>query len=348
MNFSIARAVVADLGGTNSRFALATRDAQGAIHLAHAVTMESRSSNSLDPLIHAYRAQLTADEASVASFGLAVAGPVVHGKCVATNLPWVLEVDALRASLQTSHVALMNDFEAVAWGVRESPAELLETLQRGQMNAASPLAVIGAGTGLGEALATMGERFAVMPTEGGHADFAPRDAFEDGLLAMLRVRFPEHVSVERVVSGPGISSIFEYALMVQRGVLPRSDVQRYEAMLAKENPERDVVQGASEGDALCGEVLDRFVDLYGAEAGNFALKSLPRAGLYIAGGLATRMIDRMRARFLSAFLAKGRMRGVLEEMPVHMVIDPQVGLRGAAARVFAEMHGNYSFGSECQ
>lgn len=343
---SFATAVVADLGGTHSRFALATRDERGAIELAHAVTMESRSSASLDPLIHAYRAQLPALAARVDLFGLAVAGPVANGKCFATNLPWVLDADALRASLQARHVALMNDFEAVAWGVRETPAALLETLQTGRMNASAPLGVIGAGTGLGEALATLGERFVVMPTEGGHADFAARDAFEDGLLAMLRLRFPEHVSVERIVSGPGISAILEHTLATQRDVLSAIDVTRFEAMLAKDEPARDVVQGAAEGDALCGAVLDRFVDLYGAEAGNFALKSLPRAGLYIAGGLATRMMERMRARFLRAFLAKGRMRGVLEDVPVHVVLDPQVGLRGAAARVFAEMHGNYSFGSE--
>ncbi len=343
---SLTTAVVADLGGTHSRFALATRDEQGAIHLAHAITMESRSSASLDPLIHAYRAQLPAEAASIAAFGLAVAGPVANGKCVATNLPWVLDAEALRASLQATHVALMNDFEAVAWGVRETPTDLLETLQSGRFQASAPLAVIGAGTGLGEALATLGERFVVMPTEGGHADFAARDPFEDGLLAMLRLRFPEHVSVERIVSGPGIAAILEHALATQRHALLAADVARYEAMLAKEEPARDVVEGASLGDALCGAVLDRFVDLYGAEAGNFALKSLPRAGLYIAGGLATRMMTRVRARFLAAFLAKGRMRGVLHDVPVHVVLDPQVGLRGAAARVFAEMRGNYSFGGE--
>lgn len=341
---SFATAVVADLGGTHSRFALAIRDDHGAIHLTHAVTMQSRSSASLDPLIHAYRAQLASDAAS--AFGLAVAGPVANGKCIATNLPWVLDADALRASLKASHLALMNDFEAVAWGVRETPAVLLETLQTGKMNTSAPLGVIGAGTGLGEALATSGERFVVMPTEGGHTDFAARDAFEDGLLAMLRLRFPDHVSVERIVSGPGICAILEHVLATQRSALSTADAQRYEAMLSNDEPARDVVQRAGEGDALCGAVLDRFVDLYGAEAGNFALKSLPRAGLYIAGGLATRMMERIRARFLAAFLAKGRMRGVLQEVPVHVVLDPEVGLRGAAARVFAEMHGNYCFGSE--
>ena len=330
------RAIVADIGGTHSRFALATRDAAGAIHLEHAMTFESRSAPSLEPLLAAYRAQLSGGDAEVASFGLAVAGPVADGACVATNLPWVLHAETIRLGLQAAHVVLMNDFEAVAWGVQETPPSLLETLQQGHVRADKPIAVIGAGTGLGEALALRhGGSFVVMPTEGGHADFAPSDAFDDGLLAMLRTRLQGHVSVERVVSGPGIAAILEHAL--RTSLVPVGDAARYEAMLSKDEPARDVVEGASEGDLLCGAVLDRFVDLYGAEAGNFALKSLPRGGLYIAGGLATRMMARMRSRFLAAFLAKGRMQRVLLEVPVHIVLDPQVGLRGAAARVFAEM-----------
>ena len=345
------RAIVADIGGTHSRFALATRTEQGEIQLAHAATYESRSAPSLEPLLESYCGQLGERGAGVAAFGLAVAGPVVGGRCTATNLPWVLDAGAMREGLKATHVALMNDFEAVAWGVPQTPPSLLETLQEGRPQHDKLIAVLGAGTGLGQALALRHQgAFLVMPTEGGHADFAPSDAFDMGLLAMLRGRLRGHVSVERVVSGPGIAAILEHALAAPLGPSLATDLSRYEAMLVKEEPARDIVQQASEGDLLCGAVLDRFVDLYGAEAGNFALKSLPRGGLYVAGGLAGRMMPRMRARFLPAFLAKGRMQGVLRELPIHVVLDPQVGLRGAAACIFAEMsassHGNYSFGIE--
>jgi glucokinase len=222
---------------------------------------------------------------------------------------------------------LLNDFEAVAWGVREVPPDLRRTLQAGRHDATGPIAVLGAGTGLGEALAVpVGQGLCVIPTEGGHADLAPRDAFEDALVVMLRQRFPDHVSWERVLSGRGLGALFEHVLAWEGGVRTPSD----EAVLLSEDPAREVIARRAV-DPRCARAVEAFVDLLGAEAGNLALKSIPSGGLFVAGGIAPRILDVVERRLMVSLLAKGRMRHVLERIPVHVVLDGQVGLRGAAA-----------------
>ncbi|MFO0708704.1 MAG: glucokinase [Sandaracinus sp.] len=321
-------ALVADVGGTHCRFALATHDETGAVELSAPHTYASASADGIEPLLLDHLSRCGARPGRIS---LAVAGPVEDGVCRTTNLPWRVDARAVRAALEArslgAEVTLLNDFEAVAWGVREVPAGLRVTLQAGPRDPSGVIAVLGAGTGLGEALAVPlpGGGLRVIPTEGGHADFGPRDAVDDGLLAFLRARFPDHVSYERVLSGPGLTAIFEH-LTDGTGVPVRGEV------LGVEDPAREIV-ARHERCPHCRAAVERFVDLLGAEAGNLALKSLPSGGLFVAGGLAPRLRGVVAERLLPAVLAKGRMRPVLGRLPIELVLDGQVGLRGAAACV---------------
>jgi glucokinase len=323
--------VVADVGGTNCRFAIASWE-RGALTLTGFHTYASASQPALEPLLFDY---LERTGATVTAAALAVAGPVEAGVCTATNLPWRVDEAAVGAALAARGIAatvrVLNDFEAVAWGVREVPAELRHTLQVGRHEPSGAIAVLGAGTGLGEALAVpLGTGLRVMPTEGGHGDLAPRDAFEDGLLALLRQRFPDHVSYERVLSGPGLAVLFEHVLAWE----PAARTASHDAILGADDPAREIVARHTV-DPVCGRTVEAFVDLLGAEAGNLALKSIPTGGLYVAGGIAPRVLGVVEQRLVPAFLAKGRMRKVLERIPVHVVLDGHVGLRGAAVHARA-------------
>jgi glucokinase len=324
----VTLALVADVGGTHCRFALAGHDESGLVELTHAHTYASASAPGIEPLLLDYLSQCGARPDVVS---LAIAGPVVDGVCRATNLPWSVEAQAIARALAptgaSSEVVLLNDFEAVGWGVREVPRSLRLELQAGERDPMGPIAVLGAGTGLGEALAVPlpGGGLRVLASEGGHADLAPRDAFEDGLLAALRVQFPDHVSYERVLSGPGLTALFDH---VTAGT--GADIRGI--VLGADDPAREIVS-RHESCPHCARTVEAFVDLLGAEAGNLALKSLPSGGLFLAGGLAPRVRTVLERRLLASFLAKGRMQAVLSRIPVALVLDGQVGLRGAAARV---------------
>lgn len=261
----------------------------------------------------------------VAVFG--VAGPVLDGVCATTNLPWLVEERALERQLDVPRVRLLNDFEATAYGVRSVAPEHLVTLQAGVQRPKAPIAVIGAGTGLGEAiLAFTGTDYVVLPTEGGHGDFAPRTEVEDLVLRTLRGKLGR-VSVERVVSGLGIVEVYE--------CLREAGVERESATISAELAEGD--PGAVIGshalagdDALCVRTIEFFVSAYGAEAGNMALRTLARGGVYVTGGIAPKLLSKLQGGgFMRAFLDKGRMTDLVAQMPVHVVLDPDVPLLGA-------------------
>lgn len=278
---------------------------------------------------------------AAACFG--VAGPVVGRTSRVTNLPWTLDADRLAEELEIPRVELINDFTAVAHGVAELPREALHTLQAAPPDPGAPIAVIGAGTGLGEAFLIPGaaKRRQVFATEGGHADFAPRSPLEIQLLGFLResLQLPR-VSVERVVSGRGIVAIYEF--LRTRSVSREAPAlaaafETWKRELGKDRPTVDLAAVISESaiaekDPLCTETMEVFVGAYGAEAGNLALKLLPYGGLFVAGGIAAKILPLVDRGFLAAFKDKGRMAPLLERVPVHVVLDPEVGLGGAARR----------------
>lgn len=271
----------------------------------------------------------------------AIAGPVIHKTAKLTNLPWILDADYLSEELGIPEIYLVNDFVAVGYGILGLMSEDIHTLQAGQPDLMAPIAVIGAGTGLGQCfLVGQGQQQVVYPCEGGHSDFAPRSELEFQLSQYLREKHNiDRISVERVVSGQGIVAIYQFLRDRQKmtespeieGVI-RTWEQEMGAKEKTVDPGAVIAQAALEKrDTLCQKTLELFVDAYGAEAGNLALKLLPYQGLYIAGGIAAKILPLMEsAGFLIAFTQKGRMSSLLERVPVHVILNPQVGLIGAA------------------
>lgn len=272
----------------------------------------------------------------------AIAGPVANNTSSLTNISWSLEGDRLENQLDLEKVSLINDFAAVGYGVLGLSSDDLCPLQSTDASADAPIAVIGAGTGLGEGfLVPNGSGgYTVFPSEGGHADFAPRSQLEFELLQYLRDKFNiTRISAERVVSGQGILAIYQFLRDRQMGSeSPEvADVVRtWESEIGL--PEKSVdpsatiaIASAEKDDYLSQRTMDIFASAYGAEAGNLALKLLPYGGLYVAGGIAAKNLALMQSGvFMKAFLDKGRVSSLLERVPVHVVLNPKVGLIGAA------------------
>ena len=273
----------------------------------------------------------------------AIAGPVVGDTSKLTNIGWSLEVPRLSQALEIPQIALINDFAAVGYGVLVLEDSDIHTLQVGKPDHNAPIATIGAGTGLGQGFViNKGGEYQVFSTEGGHSDFAPRSELEFQLSRYLLEKHNlERVSVERVVSGLGIVSIYQF--LRDRQFAAESPevgdlIREWERQMGRSG--KSVDPGAIIGkaaleksDVLAVETMRLFIESYGAEAGNLALKLLPYGGLYIAGGIAAKVLPLMQdGRFLSAFIDKGRMLPLLQMVPVHIVLNPKVGLLGAALR----------------
>lgn len=310
-----------DIGGTNTRLSLFGDDLRPAAEKNY----PSRGHASLEEILRIFLAETGA---SVRAVCLGVAGPVRKGKCRTTNLPWTIDAAAISRDLGLPGITLLNDLEATAHGIPALGPKDLVVLNKGKTGAEGNAALIAAGTGLGEAgLFWDGREHRPFATEGGHASFAPRDEKETALLRHLLARF-DSVSWERVVSGPGLHHIYRF--------LKDSAAAEEPEWLEKEMREGDPVAVISRTalsgiSPLCVEALDLFVSLYGAEAGNLALKMMAFGGVYIAGGVAPKILPKMKEpRFLEAFLDKGRMRPVLEAMPVRIVLNERTALLGAA------------------
>ncbi|ROR34662.1 glucokinase [Inmirania thermothiophila] len=313
------KVLAGDLGGTKLLLALA-EVADGRVVLGPVHRYASAELSGLTEAVRRFLAE-AGGEAAAACIG--VAGPVeatpAGGRARLTNLPWEVDAAELAAAAGVPRARLVNDFAAIARALPALDAETeVVTLQRGRPDPAAPRAALGAGTGLGAALLLpAGDGWRVHATEAGHMDFAPADALETALLEALRAEFGR-VSLERVLSGPGLARI--HAFLARR---------RGDQGAALAPPE--VVARARAGEPAAAAALGRFVRIYGAQAGNLALAWLPAGGLYLAGGIAPAILDALRqGPFLEAFLAKGRMTPVVARIPVHVVIHPAPGLVGAA------------------
>lgn len=319
-----------DIGGTNTRLALYER-AAGTPRRVRLHSYLSREHGDLGELLNDFC--VGAGTVSAACFG--IAGPVRGGRCQATNLPWVIDAAVLGRSLGTERVALLNDLEAHAWALDGlAPAEV-RVLAPGAPDPEGNAALIAAGTGLGQAgLAWDGRHRRPFATEGGHSTFAPRDTLERKLSAFLERRF-EHVSWERVLSGPGLVAIHEFLSELRSEPAP--------SWLAEEmrsgDPAAAIAHAGLGGRSeVASDALDLFVTLYGAEAGNLALKTMATAGVWVGGGIAPKILPRLEEpRFLAAFSAKGRMRPLLEAMPVAVILSDDTALDGAARYAGAEL-----------
>ncbi len=260
---------------------------------------------------------------------LGVPGIVQGDECKAVNLPWPINAVDISHQIGASRTRLINDFLALGYGLEHlTPADYV-TLQPGRTAPRGPKVLLGAGTGLGESLLVWdGMRYQVYATEGGHADFAARNETEDRLCAHLRKQFG-HVSWERVVSGPGLVNVFEF--VTASGLAPLAPGIRKQ--MDEQDPAAVISEHALAGnDDACVRALDLFIGAYGAEAGNLALKVLATGGVYVAGGIAPKIIDKLKqGAFLNAFKDKGRFASFLETIPLHVIHKKNVGLLGAAA-----------------
>jgi glucokinase len=315
-----------DIGGTHTRLAIY---GDGAKRLVREDSLPSPSFGSLEDAVRAFLGPRP-PRISTATFG--IAGPVLGGAVKTTNLPWLVDEKALSRRLGIPRVRLLNDLVAVAFGAVAAPKNALVRLQGGpaRPRRGATLAAIAAGTGLGEAaLVWDGERHIACGSEGSHGDFAPRTKLEWELFEFLAKRVKGRVSYERILSGPGIGGVYDFFRQAKRIREPA-----HLARIIDSAPDRNraiAELGLRGKSRACKETLDVFIGIYGAEAGNVALRFLATGGVFVAGGIAASLSSLLaRGPFLEAFRDKGRLRPLLEKVPVAIVLDPNIGLRGAA------------------
>jgi glucokinase len=313
-----------DVGGTNTRIALFDQKG-GRLSIARERVFPSREHKSLDEIVSIFLGNEPC-AASTACFG--IAGPVLNGRAVASNLAWVVDAGQLSRQSAIGPVWLINDLEAHAYGIGDlEPADLV-TLNQGKP-ADGNAALIAAGTGLGEAgMFWDGKEHHAFAGEGGHADFAPGNELERSLDGYLMRKFG-HVSCERVLSGPGIKNIYDF--------LRDSKIEAEPGWLQEEmdrvaDPVVLIAQHGMEAKApICEHALDIFISAYGAEAGNLALRVMAVNGVFVSGGIAGKLLPKMKSPlFMQAFVAKGRMKPMMETVPVKVIVNEHIGLLGAA------------------
>ncbi len=320
-----------DIGGTKTNLAVFSSETGWRKPYAEA-TYSSVNYPDLESLVHEFLAQhdFPIDRAS---FG--VAGPVVAGHASITNLSWMMDEHQLQQALHIPSVHLLNDLDAIALSVPHLESQDLHSLNEGQRVHGGAIAIIAPGTGLGEAFLTWdGSYYQAHTSEGGHADFAPVNAFQVELLRYLMAHFP-HVSFERVCSGKGLPSIYDY---LKDSGYAEEPQWLGEQLATTHDRAPIIVNNALDKDnacELCVATLNAFVSILAAEAGNLALKVLSTGGVYIGGGIPPRILSYLPARqFMQAFTHKGRLTPMLEQMPVHVILNPKVALFGAAIHGF--------------
>lgn len=324
------KVLAGDVGGTNTRLALCEVNNGKVLRLVH--TIESSAAHgSLKELVQSFASAHGADDVRAVCIGLP--GPVRGRRARLTNLPWEVDADVLERDLGLPSITLLNDLEANAHGLSTLADADFSVLREGTADRGGNAGLVSAGTGLGEAgMHYVRGKLYPFATEGGHTDFAPANELEDELLRYLR-KDHGHVSWERVVSGPGLATVYEF--MLHREGASEPDWWP-EARDAKE-PAASIATAAEEGDPIADAAVELFLELYGAEAGNFALKILATGGIYLGGGIAPKLAKRMKtSRFLERFDAKGRMQALVEQIPIRVVLNDSAALQGAA--LYAAAH----------
>jgi glucokinase len=325
-----------DIGGTKTilRLVEVTSREQYFITIKEDQFMSAKFPD-LVPIVWQFLGENGLQQPELACF--AIAGPVINNTSNLTNLNWQLTTSRLEKELNIKQVHLINDFAANSYGVLGLQETEIATLQPGKTTVNAPIAVIGAGTGLGESflIARKGKYF-VFPSEGGHTDFAPRNDLEIQLLKYLQKKLDKsHISVERVVSGQGIVNIYQFLRDINFAPENSLISEQIKAWETKVNlnldPAAIIAQGAQTTlDILCLKTMEIFAEAYGAETGNLALKILPYGGIYIAGGIAAKNLTLMQqGSFMMAFHDKGRMSSLLQDIPVYIVLNSQLGLLGS-------------------
>ncbi len=333
----MTRLIAGDIGGTKTilRLVEVTNQAVNFETLSE-VTYPSQTYSDLVPMVQEF---LTQSHCSPERACFAIAGPVIKQSSQLTNLSWYLDATRLQQELNLEVVSLINDFAAVSYGVLGLKSNELECLQNVEAQKDAPIAILGAGTGLGEGfLIPIGNGdYQVFGTEGGHTDFAPRSELEHRIMTHIcQEKKLDRISVERIVSGQGIISI--YQALRDLKIYPETNTQLANIVKYWEqykSPEIDPASAISQAaknktDPLSQKTMEIFIEAYAAEAGNLALKLLPYGGLYIAGGIAAKNLDLIKeSRFLEVFKQKGRVSPILDAVPINIILNPEVGLIGS-------------------
>lgn len=322
--------LAADVGGTSTRLAYFEATAAGLTVLAEERYL-SREHGSLVEIVQSFatRHPLPPEKAC---FG--IAGPVLEGRVRTPNLPWNIEGAELAGVLGLARVRLINDLEANTYGVAALGKDDLYVLNEGRPDPTGAIAVVSAGTGLGESLAYWdGSAHRPLPSEAGHADFAPRNELETELLLYLQAKHGR-VSYERVVSGPGL--LDTYRFLRDKHYFPETP-EIISAMNAGDPP-AVITQSALAGDCpLCSKTLELFITVYGAEAGNAALRFMATGGVYLGGGIAPRIIERLKGpAFMLAFSSKGRLSTLVQSIPVYVILNERTALLGAGRAAYLQ------------
>lgn len=321
----MTRAIAGDIGGTKTRLAI-VEVVDTRVNIEREIIYRSCDFATFEALLADF---LTGMQVPAhAAFG--IAGPVQGRVVRTTNLPWYIDAYVLQQRFGFKVCTLLNDLESIACGLAALGDADLSSLQQGDVDARGNAAIIAAGTGLGEAgLYWDGQRHHPYATEGGHTSFCPQDDLEIDLLRYLQ-RLYGHVSWERIVSGMGLVELHQFMRAYRKSAVPPWLSDEMRAGDAAAAISRAAAIGS---DDICIETMDRFVQFYGAEAGNLALKAMSRGGMYVGGGIAPKILPLLqRGTFIEAFLGKGRMRHVLEAMPVRVILNERAALYGPALR----------------
>jgi glucokinase len=316
----IQQVLLADVGGTNARFAVLAEGTVGAI--AH---MAVRGHGSFREALDVYLGSLRA-AGTIRAAILAVAGVVQNGRCTLTNYPWVIDAAELSASYGFSTVRLINDFEAVAWSLPGLSRDSLLQVGGGHPAVGAPLAALGPGTGLGMAVSIPhATGHLVLSSEGGHSTMAGSSLREDAVIAHLRRRFG-HVSIERILSGGGLENLHEALTTLDNVMLPRRSAA-------------EIAQAGIEGKCPTSRAaIDMFCAMLGTVAGNLALTVSAKGGIFVAGGILRHMSEHfVRSQFRARFEEKGRLSRYLEPIPVYLILDENAAFTGL--RILAEVEG---------
>jgi glucokinase len=326
-----AMILAGEIGATRTR--LAAFDKEGSrLKVVVEKTYQSQEHGSLSEIIAAF---IQAEGIAVHSACLGVAGPVRRGRSKISNLPWLIDSRDLAKQLKLDSVGMINDLEAYAYGIDGLDSKDFVTLNAGSEDAEGNRAVISARTGLGVAgLYWDGYRHHPFACEGGHSDFAPRNALEMELLAYLQKKYGR-ISYERLLSGPGIKNIYDFLRDARKADEPQ---WLKDQIAAAPDPPAVISQLAQEGKAaICDQTLSIFVSIYGAETGNCALNFLSTGGIFIGGSVAAKNVSKMKDPiFMKSFLDKGRMVDLLKEIPVTIVLNDDSGIIGAARYTLIE------------
>jgi glucokinase len=323
-----------DIGGTKTHLALFSVQGNKLRSEFHK-TFPSKDYSGLAPVLREF---LATAENSIDRACFGIAGPVVDGKVKTPNLPWVVDAAKIAEVLKLPSVSVLNDLEAAAYGIFTLEPHEFVTLKEGVVRRPGNKVLIAAGTGLGETIIfDDGRNYHPLASEGGHADFAPRDDLEIELLRYLIFKFG-HVSYERIVSGPGILNV--YSFLKERAGFEEPGGFKKKIARAPD-PSALISQAALAGEPeICVKALNLFVSVYGAEAGNLALKGKAIGGVYVGGGIGPKIRDKLRdGAFVRAFADKGRYKELLSSIPVYLILNDKAALRGAAYFASLPAHG---------